>query len=184
MGSLSIRVFFGRLALTLLLAGTAPAYAQTKPSETRTGRVAPGAATSSCIGAATSPVCMTETLLACFARAEPALCAKAGIADTRNVAREPAVIEYVIDRISVIRAEDVTEDLRDVDWFKAGYTLVELRRRACPAGANCENETWDDLQVYLRPRDNVWEIVAWRGESEQEGAPEIPDTYRPPARAQ
>jgi hypothetical protein len=177
-----MRIFFGGLALALWLA-TAPAAAQTKPAEAKVGLVAPGAATSLCIGSATSPVCMAETLLACFARAEAGLCAKVG-ADPHAGRREPGLIEYVIERVNVIRAEDVTEDMRDVDWFKAGYTLVELRRRNCPAAAGCAGEPWDDLQVYLRPRGSAWEMVAWRGESEPEGAPEIPDAYRPQAQPQ
>ena len=177
-----MRFLFVSVALTLCFAAT-PAAAQTKPTEAKIGRVAPGAATSPCIGTTTSPVCMAETLLACFARAEQALCAKAG-ADARAGAREPGLIEYVIERVTVIRAGDITEDLRDVDWFKAGYTLVEVRRRNCPAAGGCGSEAWDDLQVYLRPRDTVWEIVTWRSEAEPEGAPEIPDAFRPPSRPQ
>jgi hypothetical protein len=177
-----MRVFLGGVALALSLAAS-PAAAQTKPAEAKIGRVGPGTATSPCIGTATSPVCMAETLLACFARADASLCAKVG-ADPRAGAREPGLIEYMIERVTVIRAEDITEDLRDVDWFKAGYTLVELRRRNCPAAGACGGESWDDLQVYLRPRDTMWEIVTWRGEAEPEGAPEIPDAFRPPARPQ
>jgi hypothetical protein len=177
-----MRIVFASIALALCLAAP-PSGAQTKPAEAKIGRVAPDSATSPCIGTATSPVCMAETLLACFARAEAGLCAKAG-ADPRAGTREPGPIEYVIERVNVIRAEDITEDLRDVDWFKPGYTLVELRRRNCPAAGGCGSETWDDVQVYLRPRDGGWEIVNWRSEAEPEGAPEIPDAYRPPARPQ
>ena len=176
------RLFFACAALASCLAA-ASATAQTSRVEAKIGRVGPGIATSPCIGVTTSPVCMTETLLACLARAEAALCAKAGV-DARAAAREPGVIEYLIERVTVIRAEDITEDLRDVDWFKAGYTLVEVRRRNCPADGSCGGEAWDDLQVYLRPRDSIWEIVTWRSEAEPEGAPEIPDAFRPPARPQ
>ena len=176
-----MRVFLGGLALALSIAATA-ASAQTKPVEAKIGRVGPGLATSPCLGTATSPVCMVETLLACFARADAALCARIGV-DVRAVVREPGVIEYLIERVTVIRAADVTEDLRDVDWFKAGYTLVELRRRNCPT-TGCGDESWEDLQVYLRPQGGGWEIVAWRSETEPEGAPEIPDAFRPTGRTQ
>lgn len=177
-----MRLSLGSIVAALCI-GAAPVAAQPKPAEAKIGRVAPGIATSPCIGSITSPVCMTETLLACFARVDAALCAKVG-ADPKAITHEPGPIEYVIDRVNVIRAEDITEDLREVDWFKAGYTLVELRRRNCPASGSCNSETWDDLQVYLRPRENVWEIVTWRGESESEGAPELPDAYRPQPRPQ
>lgn len=175
-----MRVSSGWLAL-LLISVAAPAFAQKMLAEGKIGRIAPSVATSPCIGAATSAVCMTETLLACFARAEPVLCAQVGVAP-HTIGREPGPIEYVIDRVNVIRAEEINDDLRDVDWFKAGYTLVELRRRNCPI-EGCASESWEDMQVYLRPRDNAWEIVAWRG-SEQEGAPELPDNFNPPARPQ
>jgi len=172
------------IALTASLAGAAftPAGAQSKPPADKIGRIGPGQATSGCIGSASSPVCSTETLLACLARAEPALCAKVG-ADTRAAGREAGAIEYWIERVSEIRAEDITDDLRELEWFKAGYTLVELRRRGC-AAAGCTDESWEDMQVYLRPRGASWEIVAWRGDLEQESAPEVPETFRPTGRPQ
>jgi hypothetical protein len=171
----SVRLVFISGAL-MLCAATAPA--QTRTAEAKIGRVGPGTATSPCIGTATSPVCMAETLLACFARADAALCSPAG-ADARAGAREPGLIEYLIERVTVIRPEDITEELRDLDWFKPGYTLVEIRRRHCPGDAGCGSEAWDDLQIYLRPRGDLWEVVSWRSEAEPEGAPEIPDAFRP-----
>jgi hypothetical protein len=166
--------------LILLMPCTVPHDAQAQAPSAKVGRVAPGTATSNCLGANTSPTCLTETLLACFARIEPTLCRQAGIADTRVIAREPRAVEYLIDRISIVRAEDITDDLRDVEWFKPGFALAELRWRAChPSAADCAGETWDDLQVYMRPHGSAWEIVTWRGESEQEGVPELPDSFRP-----
>jgi hypothetical protein len=179
----AVRAFlFTVVAISLAGMATAQAYAQPKPPAEKIGRIGPAQATSGCIGSASSPVCSTETLLACFARAEPALCAKVG-ADARAVGRQPGAIEYWIERVSEIRAEDITEDLRDIEWFKAGYTLVELRRRGC-AAAGCTDESWEDMQVYLRPRGALWEIVAWRGDLEQESAPEVPENFRPTGRTQ
>ena len=170
------------LVTASLVLGIVPARAQSKPPADKIGRIGPAQATSNCIGSASSPVCSTETLLACFARAEPALCAKVG-ADSRSAGRGAGAIEYWIERVSEIRAEDITEDLRELEWFKAGYTLVELRRRGCrPEG--CNDENWEDMQVYLRPRGASWEIVAWRGDLEQESAPEVPESFRPSGRPQ
>jgi hypothetical protein len=169
-----------RLLITgvVLLACLLPAaaQAQSKAAE-KIGRITPTQTTSPCIGNANSPTCATETLLACFARADRSLCEKVG-ADPRNGVREPGPTEYVIDRVSVIRAEDITEDLRDVEWFKAGYTLVELRRRNC--AAECGDQPWEDMQVYLRPRGGAWEIVNWRGEVEEDEVPEMPEKFEPP----
>jgi len=169
--------------LLLLLSGATAVSAQAV--EGKIGRVSPGMATSSCVGANTSPACMTETLLACFARVEAPLCRNAGITDVRGITREPSLIEYVIERISVIRADDITDDTRDVEWFKPGYTLVELRQRSCPPpAAACDGESWHDLQVYLRPQGGSWALVTWRGDLETESPPEIPESFQGPPRTQ
>ncbi len=102
------------LALACLLLPSA--HAQTKKAAEKIGRIAQTQATSACVGGNGSPTCATETLLACFARADKTLCDKVG-ADPRGM-RDAAPIEYVIDRVSVIRQEDITEDMRDLEWFK------------------------------------------------------------------
>lgn len=144
----------------------------------KSGRIGLDSASSACIGSNATPVCAAETLLACLFRADGTLCRQAGL-DPRTITREPTIVatEYAIDRVSVIRAEDVTEDLRDVDWFKPGFALVELRQRMCRA-ADCEDADWDDVQVYAQPVDNGWRIVTWRGDIGQENAPDIPDAFR------
>lgn len=152
------------------------ASAQSKKPADKIGRITPTDATSTCIGSAGSPVCASETLLACFARADRSLCEKVH-ADPRTGAREPGLTEYVIDRVTVIRAEDITDDQRDLEGFKAGNTLVELRRRAC--AAECSDAPWEDMQIYLRPNANLWEVVAWRGDVEEHEVPEVPDTFKP-----
>lgn len=162
------------LLLTVPLFGLSAALAQ---EPVKTGRIGPVGATSTCIGAVTTPICAAETLLACLMRAD-ASCRAAGV-DSRTINHEPTTVatEYAIERVSIIRAEDVTEDLRDVDWFKPGFALIELRRRACRA-ATCDDEEWDDVQVYARPVEGGWRIVTWRGDIGQEHAPDIPDAFR------
>jgi hypothetical protein len=167
---------FAICLIALLCALNSAAYAQSKATAEKVGRIDTGHATSSCIGSANSPTCATETLLACFARVQPDLCAKVGV-DAKASEKDPGTIEYIIDRTSVIRAEDITEELRDVEWFKAGYMLVELRRRNCPATCGGD-ESWEDMQVYLRPHGTAWDVVSWRGETEQEGAPEEPENFK------
>jgi hypothetical protein len=162
---------FTVLACTLAL----PAHAQSTAPAEKVGRIDAAHATSACIGSAGSAVCATETLLACFARSQSDLCARVG-AEAKGSEKGAVTLEYIIDRVSVIRAEDITEELRDVEWFKAGYTLIELRRRTCAAA--CGDESWEDMQVYLRPRGTAWDVVTWRGELEQEGAPEEPENFK------
>jgi hypothetical protein len=164
-------------AIALMLMALAPADAAPL------GRVTPTSATSACIGTGSSPVCAAETLIACFARADIGLCRRIGVSEPGNeMAAGPRTVEYVIDRQSTIKKEDITDDLRDLDYFKPGYVLLEIRRRDCPSGqTNCEDVAWSDLQVYARPiPTGGWDIAGWRGDSEQESAPEIPENYQPP----
>lgn len=175
-----------RLTVTvavLLLA--LPAFnlsAGAQTSKESPGRITPVSATSACIGGATTPSCATETLLACLTRGDAALCRAVSAAAPPRPAGEPMQTEYVLERVSIIRVEDISDDLRDVEWFKPGYALVEALRRACPAAsASCEDESWDDLQVYLRQRPGAepaqWEIVYWRSDSEPDVSPELPDDF-------
>jgi hypothetical protein len=151
------------------------------------GRIGPTATTSQCIGTLATPACAAETLLVCLTRGDAALCRAVGAAAAPRPAGEPLQTEYVLERISIIQADDVTDDLRDVEWFKPGYALVEALRRACPAvNPDCQDEPWDDLQVYLRQRPGVapasWEVVYWRSDSEPDMSPELPDDFvKPPA---
>src|SRR5579883_1519767 len=122
-------------------------------SRAKPGHITPTGATSTCIGTATTPVCAAETLLACLARGDESLCRRVGaVPPGRRLDNAGSIqIDYVVVRTSVIRPEDVTDDTRDLDWYKPGYTLIEMDRRSCPAEqAACDLYTWDDLQVYLR----------------------------------
>lgn len=165
----------------ILTAAAANAASKLAPNAA-IARIGPADATSRCIGDNATQNCAAETLLACFARADASLCRKVGVADARGIPREPGAIEYVIERVSVIRAADVTDDLRDLEWFKPGYALVEIIRRLCRDPAACGDEPWEELQVFLRPVDGRWEVVAWRGEIEPDALPEIPDISRGAAR--
>lgn len=163
----------------------APALAQA--SRDKPGHITPTTATSVCIGGTSTPICAAETLLACLARNDDTLCRRVGaVPPARHMGNAGQIqIDYVIVRVSVIRPEDITEDTRDLDWYKPGYTLIEMDRRACPATqARCDSdEDWDDLQVYLRPgaASGTWEVVTWRSESEPDLAPDIPDAFQHPA---
>jgi hypothetical protein len=160
-----------------------PAAAQSsnvaQATKDKPGRIGPDTATSLCLGAPSTPACAAETLLACLTRGDDALCRAVGTAVPPRASGEKQQTEYVTDRVSLIRPEDVTDDLRDLDWFKPGYTLVEAQRRSCPASAaSCDGEAWEDLQVYLRQGPDgaaAWEVVHWRSESEPEVPQELPD---------
>ncbi len=172
--------------VAVLCCAAVPAAAQ--KSRDAPGRITPDRATSTCIGTATTPACAAETLLACLARSDESLCQRVGAAPpARPVGAAGRIqIEYVLVRVSTIRPQDITDDTRDLEWYKPGYTLVEMDSRACPAEqASCSDEEWDDLQVYLRPVGDgggrSWDVAAWRSESEPDLAPDIPDAFQHPA---
>ncbi len=159
-----------------------PSAAQTQRD--LTGRIWPNHATSTCIGQSSTPLCAAETLLACLARNDVSLCRRIGVtAPPINEQGAHQQVEYSVERTSVIRPEDITDDTRDLDWYRPGYTLIELGRRVCDSGQpDCRDESWEELQIYLRPAPGTagFEIVSWRGEIEQDAAPEIPDNFLRP----
>lgn len=165
------------LVLAFLL--TAPQIAN---AASPMGRISGGTATSACIGSVSSPTCTAETLLACFARADVALCRRVNVMDAGSeLSAGSHTIEYIIDRQTTIKQQDITDDLKDLEYYKPGYVLLEIRRRDCAAGlASCTDAAWSDLQVFVRPiPTGGWDVAAWRGDNEQESAPEIPETYEP-----
>lgn len=144
-------------------------------------RVGPAVATGTCVGEASSAVCAVDTLLACIARADPMLCRRVG-AEPPEPPPPPRLLIYVIERSGVIRREHVGEDMRDLAWFKAGHTLVELRMRACaPGQATCPEDGWEDVQVYLRRQANLWQILHWHMPGDPDTAPQIPESFVPRA---
>ncbi len=135
--------------------------------------------TSTCIGDASTARCTVDTLMACFARAARAMCQRIG-AEPPEPMPEPRAVEYVVERESVIRADEITDDLRDVAWFRPGYTLMEIQVRSCSNDASdCDSETWEDLQVYLRQQGAAWRIVHWRAPGDPDDAPLVPEAFRP-----
>ena len=177
----------GLLPFLLCALAMMPSAALAQSSRDKPGHITPSGATSTCIGSATTPVCAAETLLACLARGDETLCRRVGaVPPARRLDNAGKIqIDYVLVRTSVIRPEDITDDTRDLDWYKPGYTLIEMDRRACSADqAACDLDTWDDLQVYLRKvvgaDHTLWQVVFWRSESEPDLAPDIPDAFQHP----
>ena len=159
------------LLVWLLSAGAVPAA--------ELQRVGQRVATSTCIGDASTTRCTVDTLMACLARATRSLCLRIG-AEPPDPMPEPRAVEYVVERESVIRADEITDDLRDVAWFKPGYTLMEIQVRSCSNEASdCDSETWEDLQVYLRLQGAVWRIVHWRAPGDPDDEPMVPEAFRP-----
>lgn len=163
-----------RLAIAAALIVAAPLAAQAP------ARLTPGETTVACVGQAGDPACATATFFACALRRTPETCAAVGLAEPPRLADEQSAIEWVIERASTIRERDVTDDLKHLPWFRAGNTLIEAQVRKCAASLpDCAAETWDDWQIYLAPEGGQFRVVGWRGDSEPDGPPEIPEAFRP-----
>ena len=163
------------LLLALLLLGAGAAHAQTadKPGRaTLDGELA-------CGGQARDAGCAIALFFTCAARLTEESCARVGLTEIPKLVDEPHVLEFAVDRLSTIKPEDVTEDLRHLTWFRAGFLLAEAKARRCPAEGSCAGESWDDWQVYLREDDGRFFVVYWRGDSEPESPPEIPEAFLP-----
>jgi hypothetical protein len=163
-----------RAAVLALVLAAGAAHAQAP------ARLTPDAASVACVGQANDPACATATFFACAVRRTAELCAAVGLDEASRLIDEGNAVEWLIERASVIRAQDVTDDLKHLAWFKAGNTLVEAQVRKCPAAlADCAAEDWEDWQVYLAPEGGKFRVVGWRGDREPDGPPEIPEAFRP-----
>ncbi|MBI1244947.1 MAG: hypothetical protein GC202_08070 [Alphaproteobacteria bacterium] len=172
-----MHTLFARLflpfAIALVVAG--PAVAQTKNSPAR----AEAEGEFACGGEARDLPCAVALFFACAARQTEDACTRVGLTEIPKLADKPQPIEYAIDRTSTIRPEDVTDELRHLAWFRPGFLLVEAEARRCQPGVSCANEDWSDWQVYLRFEDGRYFVVYWRGDSEPETPPDIPDDFMP-----
>lgn len=169
--------FLPMVAVAALLAVGTPAFAQTTPPGTVV-RVGPDNSPS-CTDA--DVPCAVARFYACAAAQDAALCAQIGLAEIPKLVETPQPVEFVIERTSTIEAKDVTDDLKHLPWFRPGFLLIEAQARRCPASGSCEGEEWDDWQIYIRRDETSAQIVYWRGDSEPDQPPEIPDSFRAPA---
>jgi hypothetical protein len=160
--------------LLFLVAGVMPAAAD------GVQRIGSLTATSDCLGDNHSARCTTETFLGCLARFDNVLCARAGLRGDRPEGAERArLVEYILERESVIRPEQITDDLRHVEWYKPGFVLFEVRLRACDAtAADCADEEFEDFQIYLERGDAGWRVVHWRTNGDSDAPPEVPEAFR------
>jgi hypothetical protein len=172
---------FPMLLCAALLAATAPASAQVPP-QGKVQRVGHGHAPI-CASEGADIACVVARFYACAASRDAALCAQLGLAEIPKLVETPQTVEFAIERTSAIEAKDVTDDLKHLPWFRPGYLLVEAQARRCPADGSCQAEEWDDWQIYIRRDETTAQIVYWRGDSEPDQPPEIPDSFRAPAPA-
>jgi hypothetical protein len=163
------------LFLLCLLAAALPAAAQSPV------RIDPAAGEPACAAGTNPAPCAVALFFACAALQNEALCAKLGLAEIPKLVEKPQPVEFTIDRIGTIEPKDVTDDLKHLTWFRAGYLLVEAQARRCPDTGSCADEAWDDWQIYLRNDEGRLYVVYWRGDSEPDQPPEIPDSFRGPA---
>jgi hypothetical protein len=132
-----------------------------------------------CGGEARDVPCTLALFFQCAARQSDEVCARVGLAEIPKLVEQPQPLDYAIDRTSTIRPEDVTEELKHLAWYRPGFLLVEAEARRCPAAGSCADEEWSDWQIYLRADEGRFFVVYWRGDSEPETTPDIPDAFVP-----
>ena len=167
------------LLAAVLFAVAAPAFAQTAP-QGAVVRVGPDNMPTCAVA---DVACAVARFYACAAAQDAAYCAELGLAEIPKLVEAPQPVEFAIERTSTIEAKDVTDDLKHLPWFRPGFLLVEAQVRRCPADGSCEGEEWDDWQIYIRRDETTAQIVYWRGDSEPDQPPEIPESFRAPAAA-
>ena len=130
-------------------------------------RITPTEADSACIGNPITPLCAVETWIACITREDLSLCRAVG-QDYEFFKPTGGLwaAEYVIERMHKIRPEDVTEELKDTDWFKPGYFDIVVRERFCALPqTTCLGKTWSRYYYNVKPVGGLWHMVAWSEES-------------------
>ncbi len=134
--------------------------------EEKIKRITPTDADSACIGNPVTPLCAVETWIACHARDDLSLCRAVGQEpDWIKTGRPPWTYEYVVERVHKIRPEDVTEELKDTDWFRPGYFDIRIKERSCPPPqTTCPGETWFRYDYSVKPVGGLWHMVAWSEE--------------------
>jgi hypothetical protein len=134
--------------------------------EEKIKRITPTDADSACIGNPVTPLCAVETWIACHARDDLSLCRAVGQEpDWIKPGRPPWTYEYVVERVHKIRPEDVTEELKDTDWFRPGYFDIRIKERSCPPPqTTCPGETWFRYDYSVKPVGGLWHMVAWSEE--------------------
>ena len=160
----------------VLLAGIAAAANAQTPAAPARAEIAGALA---CGGEARDVPCTVALFFACAARQSEEACARVGLSEIPKLVENPQPIEFAIDRTSTIRPEDVTEELKHLAWFRPGFLLVEAQARRCPETGSCADEDWSDWQIYLRADEGHHFVVYWRGDSEPETTPDIPDAFVP-----
>jgi len=169
-----IRIF----AVGLLVLVWGPAIAGDAPKTIDRSQVrviTESQATSDCIGDPKTPLCAVETLIACFARQDRALCRRVGQPNFRHKG-PPWISEYVHVSSTVIRAEEIRPDEDFLSWKKAGNLKVRLEMRTCDK--SCQEETWSWFLYILAPAPGGWNVVSWTSEGEQE--PDLPPSRPSP----
>lgn len=127
-------------------------------------------ATSACIGDASTPLCAVETLIACWARVEPALCSRVHD-ETPDPLPAPGLApyraEYKVRSVRLLEDKDMGGYL-DIAGYRPGFAEVTLLRRFpdSDSAAHPERE-WMAYYYYLKPVrgegpiEGEWRVFAW-----------------------
>jgi hypothetical protein len=156
-------------AVLYLSACSTPALTQADPladvpSPSEDRFISQNDATSTCIGDPRTPLCAVETFLACSSRQNLDLCDLVGVKHF-SYPDEKYTSRYRIVSAKVLTQDDMTEDLKDTDWWKPGFvsfSLVEFYTHK----DNTITPTY--FSGITNPTDQGWGIIGWTIEAEQD----------------
>ena len=151
-------------------------------------QITPTAADSACIGDPVTPVCAVETMIACLARRDAALCHKIGIEVLSFWFWDdpgPMTVAYMILESSEIRPEDVAgapEKLKAAHWFQPGFYKTRTVEWFCQPGQAAQPScAWSELSYYMKPADGEWRLASWsldRFSPLEPLSPPVPDSRK------
>ena len=140
-------------------------------------RNAPDYDNASCIGDMSTPVCATESLLACLSHEYPNLCVQLGLPapDLTGPSGPPMYREYKIVAVQPADAQLAAERLGENihDWL--GVYEVRFLERRCLEGKSCDNKNFERMIHYLKRKDEIWVLFRWAIEDSGLTCEELPE---------
>lgn len=122
---------------------------------------------SDCVGDISTPECTADTYEACFTRADPSLCEKAGLVGIAfNFKPTEGFTLFNID-VLPITADRITPWLSDEPYYRLGNVEVRVKTYGCYPGEECpDSEDSPHRQVwFMAPVTGGWRLIGWADEN-------------------
>lgn len=160
-----MRLILFTAAVALVLGPFGASADQTRTVPEGYKYMGPDRADSTCIGEISTPECMVETYRACYVRADPSLCALAGLQGV-TFRYEKASFYYVYRIVDVVYAPSdwTLFMLEDEPWFDRSLAEARIKTTYCSIGEDCpvgKNQSFSRMVMFLERGEAGWQLKRW-----------------------